>query len=38
VQYGHFIADLARGDLGISLYTNRPVTRDIASSCPRRWN
>lgn len=34
VQYGHFIADLARGDLGISLYTNRPVTRDIAQFLP----
>lgn len=34
VQYGHFVADLARGDLGISLYTNRPVTRDIAQFLP----
>jgi peptide/nickel transport system permease protein len=34
VQYGHFIADLARGDLGVSLYTNRPVTRDIAQFLP----
>lgn len=34
VQYGYFIADLARGDLGISLYTNRPVTRDIAQFLP----
>jgi len=33
-QYGHFVADLARGDLGISLYTNRPVTRDIADFLP----
>ncbi|MFN4273087.1 MAG: ABC transporter permease [Aliihoeflea sp.] len=34
VQYGHFIADLSRGDLGVSLYTNRPVTRDIAQFLP----
>ncbi|MDE2793051.1 MAG: ABC transporter permease [Paracoccaceae bacterium] len=33
-QYGHFIADLARGDLGVSLYTNRPVTTDIAQFLP----
>src|SRR5690606_33818780 len=29
-QYGYFLADLFRGDLGISLYTNRPVITDIA--------
>lgn len=34
LQYGYFLADLARGDLGISLYTNRPVTRDIADFLP----
>jgi peptide/nickel transport system permease protein len=34
VQYGHFVADVARGDLGISLYTNRPVTADIALYLP----
>lgn len=34
LQYGYFLADLARGDLGISLYTNRPVTRDIAEFLP----
>lgn len=34
VQYGHFIADVARGDLGMSLYTNRPVTLDIAQFLP----
>lgn len=34
VQYGYFISDLARGDLGISLYTNRPVTLDIAQFLP----
>ena len=34
VQYGHFLADLSRGDLGKSLYTNRPVTLDIAEFLP----
>lgn len=33
-QYGYFLADLARGDLGISLYTNRPVMTDIAQFLP----
>ncbi len=31
---GHFVADVARGDLGVSLYTNRPVTADIALYLP----
>jgi len=34
LQYGYFIRDLAHGDLGISLYTNRPVTTDIAQFLP----
>lgn len=34
VQYGHFLADISRGDLGTSLYTNRPVTTDIAQFLP----
>lgn len=34
MQYGYFIGDLARGDLGISLYTNRPVMTDIATFLP----
>ena len=34
VQYGHFVADLLQGDLGVSLYTNRPVTLDIAQFLP----
>lgn len=33
-QYAYFIRDLSRGDLGISLYTNRPVTTDIAQFLP----
>lgn len=34
VQYGIFLRDLSRGDLGVSLYTNRPVTTDIAQFLP----
>ncbi|UDF32344.1 UNVERIFIED_ORG: ABC transporter permease (plasmid) [Roseateles sp. XES5] len=33
-QYGYFLADLLRGDLGVSLYTNRPVMADIAQFLP----
>ena len=33
-QYVYFLGDLFRGDLGISLYTNRPVTTDIAQFLP----
>ena len=33
-QYGHFVRDFARGDLGVSLYTNRPVLTDIAQFLP----
>lgn len=33
-QYGYFLADLMRGDLGTSLYTNRPVLSDIAQFLP----
>ena len=33
-QYGYFVSDLLRGDLGVSLYTNRPVTTDIAQFLP----
>ena len=34
VQYGYFIRDVMRGDLGTSLYTNRPVTTDIKQFLP----
>ena len=34
IQYGQFLADLSRGDLGTSLYTNRPVTTDIVQFLP----
>jgi peptide/nickel transport system permease protein len=33
-QYMYFLGDLARGNLGTSLYTNRPVTTDIAQFLP----
>lgn len=34
VQYGFFLLDLLQGDLGMSLYTNRPVTLDIREFLP----
>lgn len=34
MQYVAYMADLLRGDLGVSLYTNRPVTTDIAEFLP----
>ena len=34
VQYGYFVGDLLHGNLGVSLYTNRPVTADIAQFLP----
>ncbi|MBZ9938174.1 ABC transporter permease [Mesorhizobium sp. BR1-1-16] len=34
VQYFEFLKALSRGDLGRSLYTNRPVTTDIAQFLP----
>lgn len=33
-QYGYFLRDLLQGNLGISLYTNRPVTADLAQFLP----
>ncbi len=34
MQYGYFVSDVLHGDLGISLYTNRAVTTDIAEFLP----
>ena len=34
LQYGYFVRDISQGDLGVSLYTNRPVTTDIAQFLP----
>jgi ABC-type dipeptide/oligopeptide/nickel transport system permease component len=34
VQYGKYMANLAHGDLGISLFTKRPVLNDIADTLP----
>ncbi len=34
VQYGLFMRDLAKGDLGISLYSKRPVMTDLAEYLP----
>ena len=33
-HYREFVSDLLRGALGVSLYTNRPVTTDIAQFLP----
>ena len=33
-QYYQFVASVAKGDLGVSLYTNRPVTTDIKQFLP----
>jgi peptide/nickel transport system permease protein/glutathione transport system permease protein len=33
-QYGDFMGQIARGDLGRSLVTNRPITTDIAAVLP----
>lgn len=34
VQYVEFVKELFQGDLGLSLYTNRPVTTDIGDFLP----
>jgi len=34
VQYAYFLGGLVHGDLGISLYTNRPVTLDLEQFLP----
>ncbi len=34
VQYGLFMSDLVRGDLGISLYSKRPVMTDLVEYLP----
>ena len=35
VQFGHYIAGIARGDLGRSYITNRPIRRDIIERFPK---
>ena len=34
VQYGNFLKDLCRGDLGKSMITKRPVSSEIAKALP----
>ena len=34
VQYGEFMAQIAQGDLGRSLVTNRPISGDVAAVLP----
>jgi ABC-type dipeptide/oligopeptide/nickel transport system permease component len=35
VQFGHYVAGIARGDLGRSYITNRPIRRDILERFPK---
>jgi len=35
VQFGHYVASVAKGDLGRSYVTNRPITRDIRERFPK---
>jgi ABC-type dipeptide/oligopeptide/nickel transport system permease component len=35
VQFGHYVANVAKGDLGRSYVTNRPITRDIRERFPK---
>src|SRR3954451_17995182 len=34
VQFGHYVAGIAKGDLGRSYITTRPILRDILERCP----
>lgn len=33
-QYAHYVSGLLHGDLGVSLYTNAPVARDLRAGFP----
>ena len=35
VQFGHYLADVLRGDLGTSYITGRPIARDLAERFPK---
>jgi ABC-type dipeptide/oligopeptide/nickel transport system permease component len=35
VQFGHYVAGIAKGDLGRSYITNRPIRRDIVERFPK---
>jgi ABC-type dipeptide/oligopeptide/nickel transport system permease component len=35
VRFGHYLADVVRGDLGRSYVTDRPITRDIRERFPK---
>jgi len=34
-RFGHYVASVARGDLGRSYITNRPITQDIRERFPK---
>ena len=33
-----FFGNLLRGDMGVDVFTGRPVTRSSLNSCPTRWS
>jgi ABC-type dipeptide/oligopeptide/nickel transport system permease component len=35
VRFGHYVSQIAKGDLGRSYITNRPITRDIRERFPK---
>src|SRR5260221_9800259 len=35
VQFGHYVAAIAKGDLGRSYITNRPIRKDIVERFPK---
>src|SRR5215208_2189330 len=35
VRFGHYVGNIAKGDLGRSYITNRPITRDIRERFPK---
>jgi ABC-type dipeptide/oligopeptide/nickel transport system permease component len=35
VQFGHYVAGIAKGDLGTSYITNRPIKKDIVERFPK---
>ena len=39
LQFLHYVEDMVAGDMGTSLYTQRPVAEDLLSrACRPRWN
>jgi peptide/nickel transport system permease protein len=38
LQFLHYVEGVVTGDMGISLFTQRPVAEDLVAGCRRRWN